>query len=112
MGLEVSGSRPEVRSDFARLARLLSGNSIGVVLGGGGARGAAHVGVLQAMEEAGIPVDTVAGVSMGSLIGGLYCEWPDDLGLLTERALSFFKVTTRSRPAPNSRGMVLMAGRA
>ena len=45
---------------------------VGVVLGGGGAKGAAHIGVLKYIEEMGIPVDYVAGPSMGSIIGGLY----------------------------------------
>ncbi len=45
---------------------------IGLVLGGGGARGLAHVGVLQALEAHGIQVDAVAGTSMGAIIGGLY----------------------------------------
>lgn len=46
---------------------------VGVVLAGGGAKGAAHIGVLKYLEEQGIPVDFVAGTSMGSIIGGLYC---------------------------------------
>lgn len=45
---------------------------VGIVLGGGGARGAAHIGVLKYIEEMGIPVDYVVGTSMGSIIGGLY----------------------------------------
>ncbi len=45
---------------------------IGLVLGGGGARGAAHVGVLKVLEELRIPVDVVVGTSMGSIVGGLY----------------------------------------
>ncbi|HEY4646677.1 MAG TPA: patatin-like phospholipase family protein [Steroidobacteraceae bacterium] len=45
---------------------------IGLVLGGGGARGAAHVGVLKVLEELRIPVDYVVGTSMGSVVGGLY----------------------------------------
>ena len=45
---------------------------VGVVLGGGGAKGASHIGVLKYIEELGIPVDYVAGTSMGSIIGGLY----------------------------------------
>ncbi len=45
---------------------------IGLVLGGGGARGGAHVGVLRFLEENRIPVDVIAGTSMGSIIGGLY----------------------------------------
>lgn len=45
---------------------------VGVVLAGGGAKGAAHIGVLKYLEEKGIPVDYVAGTSMGSIIGGCY----------------------------------------
>lgn len=45
---------------------------IGLVLSGGGARGAAHLGVLKVIEEMGIPVDVVVGTSMGSVVGGLY----------------------------------------
>ncbi|MGH8759885.1 MAG: patatin-like phospholipase family protein, partial [Burkholderiales bacterium] len=47
---------------------------IGLVLGGGGARGGAHVGVLKVLEELRIPVDYVAGTSMGSIVGGLYAS--------------------------------------
>lgn len=56
--------------DLARLARILSGRAVGLVLGGGGARGFAHLGVLQALEELGIPVDMVGGTSIGAPIGG------------------------------------------
>lgn len=54
---------------------------VGVVLGGGGAKGASHIGVLKYLEEMGIPVDYVAGTSMGSIIGGLYAMGytPDEL---------------------------------
>ncbi|MFB3104447.1 MAG: patatin-like phospholipase family protein [Pseudomonadales bacterium] len=45
---------------------------IGLVLGGGGARGAAHIGVIKRLEELNIPIDYVAGTSMGSLVGALY----------------------------------------
>jgi NTE family protein len=47
---------------------------IGLVLGGGGARGAAHVGVLKVLEELRIPVDCIAGTSMGAVVGGLYAS--------------------------------------
>ena len=47
---------------------------IGLVLSGGGARGLAHVGVLQALEELHIPVDAIAGTSMGAVVGGLYAS--------------------------------------
>ena len=45
---------------------------VGVVLCGGGAKGAAHVGVLKVLEENGIPVDIITGTSMGAIVGGLY----------------------------------------
>ncbi|XP_064458537.1 neuropathy target esterase sws-like isoform X1 [Ornithodoros turicata] len=63
-----------VHSDFARLARFLTGTSIGLVLGGGGARGCAHVGMIRAIYEAGIPIDMVGGVSIGALVGALWCH--------------------------------------
>lgn len=47
---------------------------IGLVLGGGGARGSAHVGVLKVLEELRIPVDYIAGNSMGAIVGGLYAS--------------------------------------
>jgi NTE family protein len=47
---------------------------IGLVLGGGGARGFAHVGILEVMEEAGIPIDIIVGTSVGALIGALYAS--------------------------------------
>lgn len=64
-----------VRSDFSRLARRILSSSIGFVLSGGGARGIAHVGILKAFEERGIPIDMIGGCSIGSFIGALYaCE--------------------------------------
>jgi len=45
---------------------------VGVALSGGAARGLAHIGVLKVLEEAGVPVDVIAGTSMGSVVGGLY----------------------------------------
>ncbi|MEO8043292.1 MAG: patatin-like phospholipase family protein [Spartobacteria bacterium] len=47
---------------------------IGLALGGGGARGAAHIGVLKALEQLDIPVDYIAGTSMGAVVGGLYAS--------------------------------------
>ncbi|XVJ70947.1 MAG: patatin [Rhizobacter sp.] len=47
---------------------------IGLVLSGGGARGLAHVGVLKVLEREGIPIDAIAGTSMGAIIGGLYAS--------------------------------------
>lgn len=47
---------------------------VGIVLGGGGARGAAHIGVLQELERMRIPIDAVVGTSMGAIVGGLYAS--------------------------------------
>jgi predicted acylesterase/phospholipase RssA/CRP-like cAMP-binding protein len=58
--------RRRKRSDVARLARFLAGRTVGVVFGGGGARGFAHLGVLRALEELGVPVDMVGGTSIGA----------------------------------------------
>jgi NTE family protein len=50
---------------------------IGLALSGGGARGAAHIGVIKVFEEAGIPIDCIGGTSMGGVIAGAYaCGWP------------------------------------
>uniref|UniRef100_A0AAQ5Y3J8 lysophospholipase n=1 Tax=Amphiprion ocellaris TaxID=80972 RepID=A0AAQ5Y3J8_AMPOC len=61
-------------SDFSRLARVLTGNAIALILGGGGARGCSQVGIMRALCEAGIPVDLIGGTSIGSLMGALYAE--------------------------------------
>ncbi len=50
---------------------------IGIALGGGGARALAHIGVLRALEEAGIKLDFIAGTSMGAVVGALYALHPD-----------------------------------
>lgn len=49
-----------------------SAQKVGLVLSGGGAKGMAHLGVIKALEEQGIPIDYVAGTSMGAIVGGLY----------------------------------------
>ena len=64
--VHVRVDRPD---DFDRLARLLSGNAVGLALGGGFARGLAHLGVLRALEELRIPVDLIGGSSMGAMVG-------------------------------------------
>ncbi len=64
--------------DFARLARIISRRSVGLVLGGGGARGMAHLGVLRALRERGIPVDMVAGTSIGAIVGGAIAMGMDE----------------------------------
>ena len=57
---------------ISRMARRISGVSVGLVLGGGAAFGLAHIGVIKVLEEEGIAVDVIVGSSMGALIGGLW----------------------------------------
>jgi predicted acylesterase/phospholipase RssA len=61
-------------SGLRALADRLAGRSVGLVLAGGGARALAHVGVLAALEEAGVPVDRVAGCSVGGMVAGLHAS--------------------------------------
>lgn len=49
-----------------------SAQAVGLVLSGGGAKGIAHIGVIQALEDNNIPIDYITGTSMGAIIGGLY----------------------------------------
>ncbi|PPJ57422.1 hypothetical protein CBER1_01373 [Cercospora berteroae] len=65
------------KGDFHRLARRLCGKSVGLVLGGGGARGLAHVGVIRALEEAGLPIDIIGGTSIGAFVGAVYAQDAD-----------------------------------
>jgi predicted acylesterase/phospholipase RssA/CRP-like cAMP-binding protein len=85
--------RPGRAADHARLARLLSGHAVGLALSGGGARGFAHIGVIRALHEAGVPVDLVAGTSMGAMVGAL-CA----LGHTPEVILDRCRAWTRERP--------------
>lgn len=64
--------RWDTPADFARLARFITGRAVGLVLSGGGARGFAHVGVVRALHDVGVPVDIVGGVSMGAIMGAQY----------------------------------------
>ena len=57
-----------------RTARRLAGRSVGVVLSGGGARGLAHIGVLEELQRAGVVIDRIGAVSMGATIGSLFAE--------------------------------------
>jgi predicted acylesterase/phospholipase RssA/CRP-like cAMP-binding protein len=58
--------------DFARLARFLAKQATGLVLAGGGARGFAHIGVIQALHDAGIPIDSIGGTSSGAMCSVMY----------------------------------------
>src|SRR6185295_18604693 len=66
-------------ADIQRLARFVSGRAVNIVLAGGGARGFAHIGVLKALAEAGLPFDYMSGTSMGGIIAaGVAMEWGID----------------------------------
>ena len=69
---------------------------VGLVLSGGGAKGAAHIGVLKYIEEAGIPIDYIAGTSMGSIVGGLYA-----LGYTSEEILDLISTVDWSKLISN-----------
>jgi NTE family protein/lysophospholipid hydrolase len=80
-------------TDFRCAARRMSERAVGLVLGGGGARGLAHIGVLKALEEAAIPVDVIGGTSMGSVMAAAYAR-----GWSPERILKMVsKVFTDTR---------------
>jgi predicted acylesterase/phospholipase RssA len=64
--------------DFDRLARHLTGRRIGFALGGGGARGLAHVGFLRAASELGIPIDEIGGTSIGALVSA---QWASGMSI-------------------------------
>lgn len=81
-------------ADTARLARLVTGRAVGLVLSGGGARGFAHLGVVRALREAGVPVDLVGGTSMGAIMGaGVAAGW--ETGEMLER---FHRAFVASNP--------------
>lgn len=64
--------------DVRRVARLLTGRSLSLVLSGGGARGFAQIGIVRALREAGLEIDCVGGTSIGAIIGaGVALEWTD-----------------------------------
>ena len=68
--------RTDEARDLARLARVYTGNSVGLALGGGGARAYAHLGVARALTELKVPIDFLAGTSMGAVIAaGLAMGW-------------------------------------
>src|SRR5262249_19746371 len=90
-----------------RLARKLLRASVGVALGGGAAFGLSHVGILEVLDGAGIPIDLIAGTSMGAIVGAGYasgvspkelCEIARRLGTAATTASVALDVTL-SRPS-------------
>jgi predicted acylesterase/phospholipase RssA/CRP-like cAMP-binding protein len=82
--------RLERGTHFDRLARLITGNAVGLTLGGGFARGLAHLGVFRALQELGIPVDAVGGSSMGAMVGAQWAlGWsPSDIATRTSEGFA------------------------
>ena len=71
--------------------------SVGLVLSGGGAKGIAHIGVIQALEENDIPIDYVTGTSMGAIVGSLYAMGftpADMMELITSREFGYWSTGT------------------
>ena len=64
----------------------LLSQSVGLVLSGGGAKGLSHIGVIKALEENNIPIDYVAGTSMGAIVAGLY-----SIGLSSDEMIKLFR---------------------
>ncbi len=85
--------RLELERDVARLARLLSRNAIGLVLGGGGARGFAHLGIWRALRSRGIEIDYVGGTSIGAVMAALIAADPP-----VDRAVDIARRAFRGNP--------------
>src|SRR5689334_10153177 len=86
--------RLDLHSDFDRLARLITGHAVGVVMAGGGARAFTHVGAIKALRESGVPIDQAAGTSMGAIIAaGVAARWSDE-----ELAERFHRAFVQSNP--------------
>ena len=66
-------------ADMPRIVRLMTHRAVGLVLSGGGARGFAHLGVVRALREHGVPIDLVGGTSMGGILAaGVAADWTDE----------------------------------
>lgn len=74
--------RHDRHTDYARVARLITGTSVSVALSGGGARAFGHIGVLQALEECGVSIDALSGVSAGCFASGLYAMGHDPAAIV------------------------------
>jgi NTE family protein/lysophospholipid hydrolase len=94
--------------DLRRVARRAAGRAVGLVLGGGGARGFAHVGALRALEEAGMEIDAVGGTSIGALVSAAYAAGisVDRMHELAQSFASPKKLLDRTLPV-----VALMVGR-
>ena len=76
-GPQSSGAKSHFQADLRRIAREICGRIVGLALSSGAAKGFAHIGVIQVLEENGIEVDVVAGSSMGAYVGSLWAHGCD-----------------------------------
>jgi predicted acylesterase/phospholipase RssA/CRP-like cAMP-binding protein len=82
--------------DYRKVARFLTGNAVSLVLGGGGARGYAHLGVLRALKELNVAIDLIGGNSMGAVIAALYAmqiDFESALNMTRELCLAGDRMT-------------------
>jgi NTE family protein len=75
--------------DCARIARIIARRSIGIVMSGGGARAYAHIGVIRALREAGLPLDVIGGTSMGAIVAACAAMGWDDNEIETRISKAF-----------------------
>lgn len=116
VALLIAGLAAASPVDSDTTATVRSYQSVGLVLSGGGAKGIAHIGVIQALEDNDIPIDFVAGTSMGAIVGGLYAcgytpaemmellqskgfgMWSTALSIRTSHIISFSRGRLRRSP--------------
>jgi NTE family protein len=96
--------RPDLGGDMARLARLISRNAVGLVLGGGGARGFAHLGIWRALKTRGIEVDCVGGTSIGAVMAALIAADPP-----VDKAIDVARGAFRGNPTGDYNLLPLMS---
>ena len=78
---------------------------VGLVLGGGGAKGVAHIGVLKVLERAGFPIDIITSTSMGSIVGGAYaCGHSSEV--LEPKNLAVSEIYSNFAPALSPNGEI------
>lgn len=88
--------RLDTKRDLERIARFITGNTVGIALSGGGAKGLAHVGILLGLRKKGIPIDYYAGTSIGTFISSFGAlDYSDDKMLSEGRILSKLAPTRR-----------------
>jgi NTE family protein/lysophospholipid hydrolase len=87
------------QADMARVARFLAGVPVGLVLGGGGVRGLAHVGVMRALNQAGVAVDMIGGTSIGAVVGVQFALGRSPERILRETQQAFTGLLDYTLPA-------------